>query len=140
MSQINQPQMPNPGCIYCHALTHIFKKCHVYQAQQMLPDGMNAAFTRPNFNPYSMTYISGWRNHLNFSWSQSGLEQPRQYFPYQFATQTHQPNFSQLTSTIFSLLTNNNKIIQIKNDRFGKNIRNLVKNSSLNDEQSQPGY
>jgi len=29
----------------------------------------------------------------NFSWSQSGPEQPRQNFPYQFTAQSHQPNF-----------------------------------------------
>jgi hypothetical protein len=26
---------------------------------------------RPNNNPYSNTYNSGWRNHLNFSWRQN---------------------------------------------------------------------
>ena len=59
----------------------------------MLPDNMNAAFTRQNYNPYSKTYNLGWRNHPNFSWSQSGSEQPRQNFPNQFTSQSHQPSF-----------------------------------------------
>ena len=29
--QINPPQMPNLGCTYCHALTHIFEECSIYQ-------------------------------------------------------------------------------------------------------------
>ena len=69
VKQINPSQMPNLGCTYCHVLTHIFEECPVYQAQQMLPDGMNASFIIPNFNPYSKTYNPGWRNHPNFSWS-----------------------------------------------------------------------
>ena len=93
VNQINPPQMPNPSCTYYHALTQIFEECPVYQAQQMLPDGMNASFTRSNSNPYSKTYNPGWRNHPNFSWSQSSPEQPRQNFPHQFNAQSHQSNF-----------------------------------------------
>ena len=113
VNQTNPPQMTNLSCTYYHALTHIFEECPVYLAQQMLPDGMNRAFTRPNFNPYSKTYNPGWRNHPNFTWSQSGLEEPRQHFSHQFAAQTHQPNF-QPTYQFFNPLTNSNKIIQIK--------------------------
>ena len=56
---------------------------------------MNATYTRPNYNPYSKTYNPGWRNHPNFSWSQSGPEQPRQPFPHQYPTQSHQSSFHQ---------------------------------------------
>ena len=56
---------------------------------------MNAAYARPNYNPYSKTYNPGWRNHPNFSWSQSGHEQPRQPFPHQYSAQSHQRSFHQ---------------------------------------------
>jgi len=106
--------MPNSGCTYCHALTYIFKEWLVYQAQHKFPDIMNVAYTRPNYNPYSKTYNPEWSNHPNFSSSQYGPEQPRQKFSYQFAAQTHHPISNWLTNTIFSPLTNSNKIIQIK--------------------------
>jgi len=77
VNQVNPTQMTSLGCTYCHALTHLFEECPVYQAQQMFPDSMNAAYTRPNYNPYSKTYNLGWKKHLNFSWSQSSHEQPR---------------------------------------------------------------
>jgi len=69
VNQVNPLQMTNPGYTYCHALNHVFKECPVYLAQQMLPDNMNSAFSRPNNNPYSKIYKLGWRNHPNFSWS-----------------------------------------------------------------------
>jgi len=95
VNHVNPAQLPSPGCTYCHALTHLFEECPVYQAQQMFPDSMNVAYTRPNYNPYFKTYNSGWRNHPNFSRSQPGPEQPRQQFPHQYTAQTHQPNFHQ---------------------------------------------
>jgi len=55
VNQVNPPQMTNPGCTYCYALNHVFEKCLVYLAEQMLPDSMNTAFFRPNNNPYSKT-------------------------------------------------------------------------------------
>jgi len=58
VNQVNPPLVPNPCCTYCHALTRISEECLVYQAQQMLPHNMNAAFTRQNYNPYSKTYNS----------------------------------------------------------------------------------
>jgi len=83
VNQVNPTPVINPGCTYCHALNHLFEECPVYQAQ-MYPENMNAAYARPNYNPYSETYNPGWRNHPNFSWSQSGHEQPRQQFPHQY--------------------------------------------------------
>ena len=73
-NQVNPTHVPSPCCTYCHALTHLFEECLVYQAQQMFPESMNAVYNRPNYNPYSKTYNPGWRNHLNFSWSQSSPE------------------------------------------------------------------
>jgi len=59
VNQVNPTEMPSLGCTYCHALTHIFQEYQVYQAQQMLPDNMNAAYTISNYNPYSKTYNPG---------------------------------------------------------------------------------
>jgi len=56
----------NPGCTYCHDLNHVFEKCPVYHSQ-IFQENSNAAYTRPNYNPYSKTYNPGWRNHPNFS-------------------------------------------------------------------------
>jgi len=67
VNQVNLTQAISPGCTYCHALTYLFKECPVYQAQQIFPDSMNAAYTRPNYSPYSKTYNQGWMNHPNFS-------------------------------------------------------------------------
>jgi len=39
-----------------------FKEC-IYEQANALNN-----FQRPNQNPYSQTYNSGWRNHPNFSW------------------------------------------------------------------------
>jgi len=71
VNQVNPTQVISSGCTYCHTLTHLYD------------------------NPYSKTYNPRWRNHPNFSWSQSGLEKPRQQLPYQYTAQTHQPNFHQ---------------------------------------------
>ena len=68
VNQVNPLPVINPGCTYCHALTHQFEECPVYQTQ-MYPENMNAAYTRPNYNPYSKTYNPEWRNHPNLSWS-----------------------------------------------------------------------
>jgi len=93
VNQVNPTQVINLGCTYCHALTHLFKECPVYQAQQIFSENMNAAYAGPNYNPYSKTYNLGWRNHPNFLWSQSGPEQPRQQLSHQYTAQSHQPNF-----------------------------------------------
>jgi len=37
-------------------MNHVFEECPVYLARQMLPEHMNAAFTRPTNNPYSQAY------------------------------------------------------------------------------------
>ena len=123
VNQVNPTQVTSPGCTYCHALTYLFEECTVYQAQQMFPNSMNAAYTRPNYSPYSKTYNPGWRNHPNFTWTQSGTEQPRQQLSHQYTAQTPinpifikiNHIFSRRSNTISSPLTNiSNKIIQIE--------------------------
>ena len=52
VNQVNPTPVINLGCTYCHALHHLFEECPIYQAQ-MYPENMNAAYTRPNYNPYS---------------------------------------------------------------------------------------
>lgn len=39
-------------------------------------DQLNAAFQRLRNDPYVSTFNSGWRNHLNFFWSQGTWVQP----------------------------------------------------------------
>jgi len=95
VNQVNPTLVISPDCTYCHALTHLFEEYPVHQAQHIFPENMNAAYTRPNYNPYSKTYNPGWKNHPNFSWSQSSPEQPGQQLSNQFTAQAHQPNFHQ---------------------------------------------
>ena len=57
---------PSAGCTYCQAMNHVFEKCSAFLAHQILPESMNAAFTRPANNPYAPTYNLGWWNHANF--------------------------------------------------------------------------
>ena len=75
----------------------------------MFPENINAACARPNYNLYSKTYNPVWRNHPNFSWSQSGPEQPRQQLPHQYTAQSHQPNFHQSQPNFQSNYQNNFK-------------------------------
>jgi len=51
VNQVNPKHVPSPSFTYYHALTHLFEECSVYQAQQIFPDSMNAAYTKPNYNP-----------------------------------------------------------------------------------------
>ena len=69
VNQVSPNQFPTPGCTYRQAMNHVFEECPVFQAQQQYHEPMNAAFSRPNNNPYAPTYNPGWRNHPNFSWS-----------------------------------------------------------------------
>jgi len=58
---------------------------------------MNAAFSRPQRDPYAQTYNPGWRNHPNFSWSQNNNDHSRSnHFQYPNHNQNssyHQPNY-----------------------------------------------
>ena len=67
INKINLPQTYNAGCTYFQAVNHVFKEYLVFQAHQILPEHINATYSRPQNNPFSQTYKSGWRNHLNFS-------------------------------------------------------------------------
>ena len=67
VNQVSPNQFSTPGCTYCQAMNHVFEECPVFQAQQQYHEPMNAAFSRPNNNPYAPTYNPGWRNHPNFS-------------------------------------------------------------------------
>jgi len=67
VNQINPSLIHNPGCSYCQAPNNIFEECPVFQAHQVPPEHMNAAYSRPQHNPYSQTYNLGWRNHPNYS-------------------------------------------------------------------------
>jgi len=59
-----------------------------------LSEHMNAAFARPNNNPYSQMYNLGWRNHPNFSLGQNTNGQPRPNFSNNFQPSHYQQNFS----------------------------------------------
>ena len=69
-----------------------------FNAQQMYPKPMNAAFSRPHNNPYAQTNNPGWRNHPNFSWSQNNNDHSwsnhASHFHHSNNSSNHQPNFS----------------------------------------------
>ena len=77
VNQVSPNLFLTSGCTYYQAMNYVFEECPIFQAQQMCPDKMNAAFTRPNDNLYAQTYNPGWRNHLNFSWSQNNHDHSR---------------------------------------------------------------
>ena len=91
INQINPPPIHNPGCLYCQAPNHVFEECPVFHAQQVPPEHLNAAYSRPSHNPYSQTYNPGWRNHPNFSWAQNNP--PRPNFSNNFHHPSPPPNF-----------------------------------------------
>jgi len=78
------------------AQNHIFKEYPVFQAHQVLPEHMNAAYSRPQNNPYWQTYNLGLKNHPNFSWSQNNS--PRPNFSNSIHHSNHQLNFSNQAS------------------------------------------
>jgi len=49
-------------------MNHVFEEYPVLHAQQICPEPMNAAFLRPQNDPYAQTHNPGWRNHPNISW------------------------------------------------------------------------
>ena len=67
------------ACHICNSSEHVTQTCPTLPAlQECLQDQANAinTFKRPNPNPYSQTYNSGWRNHPNFSWRNENQAQP----------------------------------------------------------------
>ena len=79
-------------------MNHIFEECPVFQAQQQYPEPMNTAFSSLNNNLYAQTYNPGWRNHLNFSWSQNNNDHSQSnhssHFHHSNNSSNHQSNFS----------------------------------------------
>ena len=69
VNQVSPNQFSTPGCTYYQAMNHVYEEYPVFQAQQHFSEPMNAAFSRPNNDPYAPTYNSGLRNHPNFSWT-----------------------------------------------------------------------
>ena len=66
VNQVSPNPIQNSGCTYCQAMNHVFKEHLVFQAQQMLTESRNVAFSRTDTNSYSQTYNPGWKNHPNF--------------------------------------------------------------------------
>ena len=61
VNQVSPNPFSTPGCTYCQAMNHVFEECPVFQVQQHFSKLMNAAFSRPNNNPYAPTYNPGWK-------------------------------------------------------------------------------
>ena len=78
IKQVSPNQFPTPGCTYCQVMNHVFEKCPVFQAQQQYHEPMNAAFSRPNNNPYALTYNPGLRNHPNSHGAKTTMNSYRQ--------------------------------------------------------------
>ena len=60
----------NISCCVCDSTDHSMQDCPTLSAlRESLHEQVNVVdnFKRPNPNPYSQTYNSGWRNHPNFS-------------------------------------------------------------------------
>ena len=58
VNQVSPNRFPTPGCTYCQAMNHLFEECPIFNAQQMYLEPMNAAFSRPQNDPYAQTYNS----------------------------------------------------------------------------------
>jgi len=81
-------------------MNHVVEECPIFHAQQMLPEPMNVAFSRPHNNLCAQTYNADWRNHSNFSWCQNNNDHSRSnhsnHFThpnYNHSAFNHQPNF-----------------------------------------------
>jgi hypothetical protein len=72
-------------CQICETNEHATNDCPTLPSfKECLDEQAHAlnSFQRPNHNPYSQTYNSGWRNHPNFSWKSGNNN-----------AQTSQPSF-----------------------------------------------
>jgi len=90
VNQVSPNEFSIPGCNYCQAMNHVFEVCPVFQAQQYFLESINAAFSRPNNDPYAPAYNPSWRNHPNFSWSQHNNDHPQS----KHASHSHHSNNS----------------------------------------------
>ena len=72
------------ACHVCNSNEHVTQNCPTLPAfQECLHDQVSSinTFKKPNPNPYSQTYNSGWRNHPNFSWRNDNQAQSSQQPP-----------------------------------------------------------
>ena len=68
------------SCSICQYFEHLMTECPTIPAvREMFGDQANVIGQfKPNNNaPYSNTYNSNWRNHLNFSWKPRALQYPQ---------------------------------------------------------------
>jgi len=97
VNQVSPNQFSTPGCTYCQIINHVFEECPIFKAQQIYPEPMNAAFSRPQNDPYTQTYNPDWKNHPNFSWSQNNNDHSRsnhlQHPNHNENSSYHQPNY-----------------------------------------------
>ncbi|CAN6465470.1 unnamed protein product [Victoria cruziana] len=69
-----------PVCTLCDGMGHTVEDCPMARSD-ISEQAVNAAqgFSR-SYDPYSVTYNPGWRNHPNFSWRNTGYQQSQQQF------------------------------------------------------------
>ena len=77
---ISDTPMQAKPCSICQSFEHLVDECPMMPAmREMFGDQANfIGQFKPNNNaPYSNTYNSNWRNHLNFSWKPRALQYPQ---------------------------------------------------------------
>ncbi|CAN6454422.1 unnamed protein product [Victoria cruziana] len=69
----------HPVCTLCDGLGYTVEDCPMISSDISSGRAVNAAqgFSRP-YDPYSVTYNLGWRNHPNFGWRNTGYQQSQQ--------------------------------------------------------------
>ena len=76
---ISETPAQTKPCSICQSFEHLVEECPtMLVVRQMFGDQANfIGQFKPNNNaPYSNTYNSNWRNHLNFSWKPRALQYP----------------------------------------------------------------
>ncbi|KAL5538669.1 hypothetical protein UlMin_044627 [Ulmus minor] len=121
---VNSVQGTGESCVLCNG-NHRFESCPSNPESVSYVGNMNR-----NNNPFSNTYNPGWRQHLNFSWSNQGAGQgsnsapQRPQFPPGFQQQ-QKPQTSEFPSSMESLLkeymARNDAVIQSQ----AASLRNL---------------
>ena len=100
-------QSPQEAYNLCASLTHNESDClTAAQLPTFIQEQVQAAqsFAKPNFDPYSNTYNSGWRQHPNFSWKGQSSQAPLANSTTQFAPKP--PLHNQVFPTQFKLQGN----------------------------------
>jgi len=111
VSKVSPTLPPMVGCTYCQAMNHVFEECPVLLAHQMLPEHMNAAFTKLTNNSYSQTYNPGWRNHPNFLWVQNTNNFQPSHYQQNFPNQVPSLSFQNQLSNMKRKLDTFNRIL-----------------------------